>query len=102
MENGKGLPVDTELRLGNTELHASSSMGIGTNEVGPPNILIYSGYPRQVNRNPKRQRDAERFCTACGATSTPLWRKGPHGRQTLCNACGLKLIRAQKKARSER
>ena len=22
--------------------------------------------------------------------NTPTWRKGPHGRNTLCNSCGLK------------
>lgn len=28
-------------------------------------------------------------CSHCGATSTPLRRKGPEGKSTLCNACGL-------------
>lgn len=27
-------------------------------------------------------------CSHCGATSTPLWRKGPPDRPVLCNACG--------------
>ncbi|KAI8351545.1 hypothetical protein BD560DRAFT_409274 [Blakeslea trispora] len=29
-------------------------------------------------------------CSSCHCTSTPLWRKGPLGPKTLCNACGLK------------
>lgn len=28
-------------------------------------------------------------CLYCGTTETPLWRRGPEGAQTLCNACGL-------------
>lgn len=29
-------------------------------------------------------------CAACGAKSAPMWRNGPLGRKTLCNACGVK------------
>ncbi|RKP14912.1 hypothetical protein BJ684DRAFT_14799 [Piptocephalis cylindrospora] len=29
-------------------------------------------------------------CEHCGRTETPMWRKGPHGADTLCNACGVK------------
>jgi len=29
-------------------------------------------------------------CRSCGATKTPEWRKGPDGKNTLCNACGLR------------
>ena len=32
---------------------------------------------------------SEKCCTFCGVTSTPEWRRGPAGRKTLCNACGL-------------
>lgn len=31
-----------------------------------------------------------RACSACGTSSTPQWRRGPLGTQTLCNACGVK------------
>ncbi|OSX72965.1 hypothetical protein BU14_0390s0003, partial [Porphyra umbilicalis] len=30
------------------------------------------------------------LCLSCGATSTPMWRSGPEGPRTLCNACGLR------------
>jgi hypothetical protein len=40
---------------------------------------------------------APRCCSVCGVTSTPRWRKGPKGRQSLCNSCGLKFIRKKKK-----
>ncbi|KAK1300075.1 GATA transcription factor 14 [Acorus calamus] len=31
-----------------------------------------------------------RRCSHCKAESTPLWREGPDGKGTLCNACGLR------------
>lgn len=34
-----------------------------------------------------------RACTLCGTAKTPLWRSGPEGPKSLCNACG---IRAKK------
>ncbi|KAJ2772783.1 hypothetical protein IWQ57_001615 [Coemansia nantahalensis] len=31
-----------------------------------------------------------RSCSACGCGETPIWRRGPAGAGTLCNACGVK------------
>jgi len=36
-------------------------------------------------------------CADCGTTKTPLWRGGPAGPKSLCNACG---IRSRKKRRA--
>ncbi|XP_009604300.1 putative GATA transcription factor 22 [Nicotiana tomentosiformis] len=36
-----------------------------------------------------------RVCADCNTTKTPLWRSGPKGPKTLCNACGIR----QRKAR---
>ncbi|KAM3338165.1 hypothetical protein P3S68_031382 [Capsicum galapagoense] len=36
-------------------------------------------------------------CVDCGTTRTPLWRIGPAGPKSLCNACG---IRSRKKRRA--
>jgi len=36
-------------------------------------------------------------CDQCGATQTPEKRMGPKGKRTLCNRCGLKWARHQKK-----
>lgn len=36
-------------------------------------------------------------CTQCGTQSTPVWRAGPHGPKTLCNACGVRYMKVAKK-----
>lgn len=41
---------------------------------------------------------AARSCVECRATTTPMWRSGPTGPRSLCNACG---IRYRKKRRQE-
>ncbi|EFA80888.1 GATA-binding transcription factor [Heterostelium album PN500] len=33
---------------------------------------------------------AVRVCEFCGCTTTPTWRRGPSGKGSLCNACGIK------------
>jgi len=33
------------------------------------------------------------FCSQCHATSTPVWRAGPFGHKTLCNACGVRWMK---------
>ncbi|KAF5738748.1 GATA transcription factor 15-like [Tripterygium wilfordii] len=38
----------------------------------------------------------KKTCADCGTTKTPLWRGGPAGPKSLCNACG---IRSRKKRR---
>lgn len=39
----------------------------------------------------------KRTCFDCGTSKTPLWRGGPAGPKSLCNACG---IRSRKKRRA--
>jgi hypothetical protein len=34
--------------------------------------------------------DNRYWCHHCGTTKSPLWRAGPDGPKTLCNACGLR------------
>lgn len=42
-------------------------------------------------------RNTLRACVDCSTTRTPLWRSGPQGPKSLCNACG---IRYRKKRRA--
>ncbi|KAK9470429.1 uncharacterized protein V1510DRAFT_399368 [Dipodascopsis tothii] len=46
----------------------------------------------------KKMRLAEEYvCKECGTLDSPEWRKGPQGPKTLCNACGLRWSKSQKK-----
>ncbi|XP_048136734.1 GATA transcription factor 8 [Rhodamnia argentea] len=37
-----------------------------------------------------QQPDQPRRCVHCAATGSPMWRVGPNGPKTLCNACGIR------------
>ncbi|GAN04588.1 cutinase gene palindrome-binding protein [Mucor ambiguus] len=46
----------------------------------------------------KKHKGADEYvCSDCGTTASPEWRKGPHGPKTLCNACGLRWAKKNKK-----
>ncbi|GMH04074.1 hypothetical protein Nepgr_005913 [Nepenthes gracilis] len=44
---------------------------------------------------PNYDNNTVRVCADCNTTKTPLWRSGPRGPKSLCNACGIR----QRKAR---
>ncbi|KAI3704550.1 hypothetical protein L1987_74774 [Smallanthus sonchifolius] len=39
-----------------------------------------------------------RRCSNCDTTSTPLWRNGPRGPKSLCNACGIRYKKEERRA----
>ena len=45
-------------------------------------------------------RGCERLAWGAGLQTTPLWRNGPLGPKTLCNACGVRDGRRQSKVRA--
>lgn len=47
------------------------------------------------NNNNNNNNNPIRVCADCNTTKTPLWRSGPKGPKSLCNACGIR----QRKAR---
>ncbi|KAJ3163516.1 hypothetical protein HDU86_000096 [Geranomyces michiganensis] len=53
-----------------SSVHSSRSPSMGARDKTPPH--------------------AGKRCEGCNATSTPQWRRGPSGKRTLCNACGVK------------
>ncbi|CAA7024746.1 unnamed protein product [Microthlaspi erraticum] len=46
----------------------------------------------------EEKKETIRSCSVCKTTKTPMWRGGPAGPKSLCNACG---IRLRKQRRSE-
>ncbi|KAG7533533.1 Zinc finger GATA-type [Arabidopsis thaliana x Arabidopsis arenosa] len=49
-----------------------------------------------IEQNKTSVNDKKKTCADCGTSKTPLWRGGPAGPKSLCNACG---IRNRKKRR---
>ncbi|KAH7542984.1 hypothetical protein FEM48_Zijuj02G0133700 [Ziziphus jujuba var. spinosa] len=47
-----------------------------------------SGYEKSLPEGMNESN--EKCCTDCKTTKTPLWRGGPAGPKTLCNACGIR------------
>lgn len=45
---------------------------------------------KRAARGAKQSASRKRKCEFCGTTETPMWRRGPTGKGTLCNACGVK------------
>jgi len=43
------------------------------------------------------ERCSTKECGECGVNFSPEWRRGPKGPHTLCNACGLRYSKMQKK-----
>ncbi|XP_010547468.1 PREDICTED: GATA transcription factor 18-like [Tarenaya hassleriana] len=39
-----------------------------------------------------------RRCANCDTTSTPLWRNGPRGPKSLCNACGIRFKKEERRS----
>eukprot|EP01088_Endostelium_zonatum_P003338 TRINITY_DN14553_c0_g1_i1.p1 TRINITY_DN14553_c0_g1~~TRINITY_DN14553_c0_g1_i1.p1 ORF type:complete len:347 (+),score=95.67 TRINITY_DN14553_c0_g1_i1:334-1374(+) len=49
-----------------------------------------SSRSRSRSSSPNSKEDRERECGWCGTKQTPMWRRGPLGKSTLCNACGVR------------
>ncbi|KAL2432769.1 Cutinase gene palindrome-binding protein [Exophiala dermatitidis] len=56
-----------------------------------------SRYSYSDKRQKKVKSADEYVCTDCGTLDSPEWRKGPNGPKTLCNACGLRWAKKEKK-----
>ena len=51
-----------------------------------------------LDKKPKKVKSADEYvCTDCGTLDSPEWRRGPSGPKTLCNACGLRWAKREKK-----
>ncbi|XP_022137770.1 GATA transcription factor 16-like [Momordica charantia] len=68
-----------------------SDRGSESEDMSGKNSGGVSSEESQVNEQNKKT------CADCGTSKTPLWRGGPAGPKSLCNACG---IRSRKKRRA--
>lgn len=73
----------------------SGDIGMLTGDAG---IAIPMDRDQRSGDKKKKQKMAEEYvCTDCGTLESPEWRKGPMGPKTLCNACGLRWAKREKK-----
>ncbi|XVE82227.1 hypothetical protein DITRI_Ditri15bG0130900 [Diplodiscus trichospermus] len=70
-------------------------------ETGPGSEDQNKKYPEATSpketQNQSFNNETKKTCADCGTSKTPLWRGGPAGPKSLCNACG---IRSRKKRRA--
>ncbi|KAK7328288.1 hypothetical protein VNO77_22391 [Canavalia gladiata] len=81
----------------------ATNSSVGVSHVEPKYVASISFASASIPQRHRRHRrgrkfrlsDPNRFCTNfyCKTKRTPLWRKGPLGPKTLCNACGLQYIK---------
>ncbi|CAI7571691.1 unnamed protein product [Penicillium glandicola] len=61
-------------------------------------ITTAADQERNAQEGDRRKRlKAQHVCSDCGTADSPEWRKGPNGPKTLCNACGLRWSKKEKK-----
>ncbi|CAH0029616.1 unnamed protein product [Clonostachys rhizophaga] len=105
MARYEGVYTDTiEMLTGLRYLEGERSKGITTGNASPTLIKGDAGIAIPVDRDPrtgekkKKLKTSEEYvCTDCGTLDSPEWRKGPNGPKTLCNACGLRWAKKEKK-----
>lgn len=81
------------------------SQGISTGDASPLLIRGDAGIQISIDRDGRSSSDKKKklkmadeyVCTDCGTLDSPEWRKGPSGPKTLCNACGLRWAKKEKK-----
>ncbi len=94
-----------ELLTGLRYRDGERSHGISTGDTSPAlirgdaGIAILLDRDRDGNKEKKKKLKVadEYVCADCGTLDSPEWRKGPKGPKTLCNACGLRWAKKEKK-----
>ncbi|KAF2139837.1 uncharacterized protein K452DRAFT_274311 [Aplosporella prunicola CBS 121167] len=101
--------IDTiEMLTGLRYRDGERSQGISTGDTSPALIRGDAGIAIVVDKDNRGHADKKKklkiadeyVCTDCGTLDSPEWRKGPNGPKTLCNACGLRWAKKEKKRQS--
>lgn len=86
-------PVGTDLLFSSTVPVTIPTRAIKLPTFHPPPLLAKQhsvSLSRSTSSSSDISTGGKRQCIACGSQQTPLWRRGPNGQGTLCNACGVK------------
>ncbi|GJN18160.1 hypothetical protein PR202_gb05293 [Eleusine coracana subsp. coracana] len=107
---GTGSSVDCTLSLGTPStrraeagaaVRAQPAAAAGTMHWGEPagcNNNNNGGVRQQETAAAPATNASARRCANCDTTSTPLWRNGPRGPKSLCNACGIRYKKEERRA----
>ncbi|KAG0458253.1 hypothetical protein HPP92_023410 [Vanilla planifolia] len=98
--------VDCTLSLGMPYTrHEPPPYSSSANPASSPDILSNGERPSSSERGRSGARLSigdplllARRCANCDTTSTPLWRNGPRGPKSLCNACGIRHKKEERRA----
>lgn len=99
----EGEPIELKPYKETEEEHLSESLRYISHSLHQPYLGVLVRNNRDAPTPPRMKRvmsddSIDDFvCDHCGATQTPEKRSGPKGKRTLCNRCGLKWAREQKK-----
>ncbi|KAJ5136286.1 hypothetical protein N7448_004840 [Penicillium atrosanguineum] len=95
-----GIEVMTGLYYGDGERSQGLSTGLSKGRLVHCDIDITTAadQARNAQEGDRRKRlKGQHTCGDCGTADSPEWRKGPNGPKTLCNACGLRWSKKEKK-----
>eukprot|EP01116_Phalansterium_solitarium_P022692 TRINITY_DN7586_c0_g1_i2.p1 TRINITY_DN7586_c0_g1~~TRINITY_DN7586_c0_g1_i2.p1 ORF type:complete len:363 (+),score=8.19 TRINITY_DN7586_c0_g1_i2:143-1231(+) len=66
-----------------------------------PSASFHQKSSPEAEANAKKRRfkiaPGDLYCHSCFTKETPEWRRGPDGSKSLCNACGLRFSKSQKR-----
>ncbi|KAJ1284645.1 hypothetical protein BS78_03G221100 [Paspalum vaginatum] len=90
---GSASSVDCTLSLGTPSTRRAEAGARGVHWDAPvPSANVNNG------GGARQQEGGARRCANCDTTSTPLWRNGPRGPKSLCNACGIRYKKEERRA----
>ncbi|XP_016508845.1 GATA transcription factor 19-like [Nicotiana tabacum] len=89
---------NNEKRLQSNERRSNSYMSKCWNILQPKNHKSSRGSSNGNTNSGGADPLVARRCANCDTTSTPLWRNGPRGPKSLCNACGIRFKKEERRA----
>eukprot|EP01090_Pellita_catalonica_P021519 TRINITY_DN8083_c0_g1_i1.p1 TRINITY_DN8083_c0_g1~~TRINITY_DN8083_c0_g1_i1.p1 ORF type:complete len:367 (-),score=44.01 TRINITY_DN8083_c0_g1_i1:174-1274(-) len=76
----------------------NESLSPGNSQTDSQNPVYMTFRATKMKNKRKKKRDSNLHCSHCKTEDTPEWRRGPLGKNTLCNACGLQYAKRKKMA----
>ncbi|KXG53149.1 PAS fold-3 [Penicillium griseofulvum] len=95
-----GIEVMTGLNYAEGERSQGISTGVSRGRLVHCDIDITTAADQERNAQEgdrRKRHKSQHICSDCGTADSPEWRKGPLGPKTLCNACGLRWSKKEKK-----